>query len=360
LPFSKKKQDANENLNDQKMRIIGNGMVHSPDGAALYAGEVRRPPPLRTGVGYASRQTPGMTTLERPYQAKQTVLPTDMSRLVLRSSAVVIPHPDKAGSTYDMPPFCGGEDAYFINEDAGVLGVADGVGGWITKGIDAGIYSRQLMNNALEEVQSGIGDPALVLERAHVRTTAAGSSTALVLKFEGGDGEKQGIVTAANLGDSGFLHLRGKQVLYQSVPQQHYFNFPFQLSAPGGMHNASSHPDQADYVVLHGIKKGDVLVLGTDGLFDNAFAEEIASIVSSASGMSGVKDRAFAQRAANDIARWTQTWAADDYRMSPFAVEAFQMEGHRFRGGKQDDITVIVAVVAGETESAETDSRDMQ
>ncbi|TMW89866.1 hypothetical protein EJD97_016539 [Solanum chilense] len=41
-----------------------------------------------------------------------------------------------------------GEDAHFIDELFKTIGVADGVGGWAKQGIDAGIYSRELMKNS--------------------------------------------------------------------------------------------------------------------------------------------------------------------------------------------------------------------
>lgn len=40
---------------------------------------------------------------------------------------------------------------------------------------------------------------------------------------------------AANLGDSGFLVLRDGDVVFRSRPQQHSFNFPFQLHMPGAV-----------------------------------------------------------------------------------------------------------------------------
>jgi len=279
---------------------------------------------------------------QRPKQKDQLTAMTGM-KLLLKSGAAVVPHPEKADRKYELPPRCGGEDAYFVEDEAGVLGVADGVGGWASRGVDPGIYSRQLMNFAAEEVRSGSLDPGVVLQRAHVRTTAEGSSTALVLAL------KSGKVRAANLGDSGFLHLRRGEVLFQSPPQQHSFNFPFQLAAPSGNAGGDS-PDQADLFELDDIAQGDVLVLGTDGLFDNAFAKDIAAMVSAAerSGESGV---ALAERAAAEIARETALWANDQLRVSPFAVEAAK-EGHRFRGGKLDDITVVVAVVGAEAEDS--------
>ncbi len=52
-----------------------------------------------------------------------------------------------------------------------------------------------------------------------------GSCTACVLVLEGNT------LHAANLGDSGFLVLRGKRVLFRSRTQQHQFNFPYQARA---------------------------------------------------------------------------------------------------------------------------------
>lgn len=47
---------------------------------------------------------------------------------------------------------------------------------------------------------------------------------------------------AANLGDSGFMVIRGNKILFKSPQQQHKFNFPFQLGYPA---EASDRPDQA-------------------------------------------------------------------------------------------------------------------
>ena len=46
-----------------------------------------------------------------------------------------IPHPEKA--------YKGGEDAYYAANS--LLVVADGVGGWARRGIDPGLYSKELV-----------------------------------------------------------------------------------------------------------------------------------------------------------------------------------------------------------------------
>jgi hypothetical protein len=62
-----------------------------------------------------------------------------MPKVAFRSYAVVVPHPDKANREYKLPPRCGGEDAYLAEEISQVIGVADGVGGWASRGVDPGI-----------------------------------------------------------------------------------------------------------------------------------------------------------------------------------------------------------------------------
>lgn len=56
---------------------------------------------------------------------------------------------------------------------------------------------------------------------------SAGSSTAVVLAVEGTR------LLAANIGDSGFLLVRDGQLAFASPPQQHRFNFPFQIGTHG-------------------------------------------------------------------------------------------------------------------------------
>ena len=48
-----------------------------------------------------------------------------------------IPHFDKRDR--------GGEDAWLAKQD--ILAVADGVGSWANKGIDPGLFSKQLVSN---------------------------------------------------------------------------------------------------------------------------------------------------------------------------------------------------------------------
>lgn len=64
---------------------------------------------------------------------------------------------------------------------------------------------------------------------------SAGSSTACIVVLD----RQSHQLHTANLGDSGFLVVRGGEVVHRSDEQQHYFNTPFQLSiAPPGAEGA--------------------------------------------------------------------------------------------------------------------------
>lgn len=249
------------------------------------------------------------------------------------AGASMLPHPDKEHR--------GGEDAYFIHSSEYCLGVADGVGGWAEVGVDPGLYSRELMNHSvslLDALDSEIGihsgTPQDVLEGAHAKTKARGSCTACILcLFEGR-------VHAANLGDSGFLIARQGVVEYVSPQQQHEFNFPYQIGSPDSM---SDLPSAANRHVVD-VQHGDVLVAATDGLFDNVFPDEAAAIV----GMSKEKGHS-PKEAADLLAKFARTRAADPKHLSPFAYGAQQL-GYRYLGGKMDDITVVVAYIQEDEE----------
>lgn len=222
--------------------------------------------------------------------------------LSLQCGFFLLPHPDKAQT--------GGADAYFVAAKGKggpvTVGVADGVGEWDSFDLDPRLFAEELMKGCCEAAVAekidgdAIDQRALeVLRKGYEATRSFGSSTALVVMHEGGD--KIGI---ANIGDSAIIVLR-RQLWYQmtcvfrSREQQHQFNCPFQLSrlpqppeyeqlrASGKvallqlLQNAAIIPqDTPDTAGLCSISvmEGDLLILGTDGVFDNLFDYEICGI----------------------------------------------------------------------------------
>lgn len=70
-----------------------------------------------------------------PESAKESSL---KAKFKFDFSYSIVPHPDKVWK--------GGQDAAYVSDHA--LIVADGVSGWSAMGIDAGLYSKKLVENA--------------------------------------------------------------------------------------------------------------------------------------------------------------------------------------------------------------------
>eukprot|EP00339_Tiarina_fusa_P026730 CAMPEP_0117010558 /NCGR_PEP_ID=MMETSP0472-20121206/9274_1 /TAXON_ID=693140 ORGANISM="Tiarina fusus, Strain LIS" /NCGR_SAMPLE_ID=MMETSP0472 /ASSEMBLY_ACC=CAM_ASM_000603 /LENGTH=335 /DNA_ID=CAMNT_0004713119 /DNA_START=50 /DNA_END=1057 /DNA_ORIENTATION=+ len=230
----------------------------------------------------------------------------------------MIPHPMKAKK--------GGEDACFVGFNC--AGVADGVGGWASQGVDAGQYSRMLLKHAKTALlERENPEMRAVVATAAERTQVKGSATVCLLFLKGE------ICYAINLGDSGFLLLRsdeqGPRVVVRSKPQQHDFNTPYQLGC-----NLDTAADAEEYFFK--VRRGDVVVLATDGLFDNVYDEDIAR-------------EAFArdepQARADHLARFAHNTARMQNSRTPFAEAYSQLSGTLMTGGKMDDVSVIVANV---------------
>jgi len=93
-------------------------------------------------------------------------------------------------------------------------------------------------------------------------------------------------------------------------------------------------------VLTFPVLPGDVIVAGTDGLFDNLYDREIATLVVQAE-RTGLKPEV----TAHNIATLAQQRAHDRHRQTPFSTAAHDA-GYRYFGGKLDDITVVVSYVA--------------
>ena len=76
----------------------------------------------------------------------------------------------------------GGDDAYFItNSVINAVGIADGVGSWRDKGINAGFCARELMEKCKSIFMGGVTtSPFIVLEGAENTLSEDGSTTVLL------------------------------------------------------------------------------------------------------------------------------------------------------------------------------------
>ncbi|MEW5296955.1 MAG: hypothetical protein WDW36_000198 [Sanguina aurantia] len=286
-------------------------------------------------------------------------IPFVQHTLQLRSAVSYLPHPDKV--------HYGGEDAHFVSDyGGGAMGVADGVGGWQESGVNPAEYSRSLMRIAQTYLESskaattpdapaptGIRvNPRGALEAAHSQTKVPGSATACVMQLD----QVSSSLVAANLGDSGFAVYRQRSLLVKSRPLQHYFDCPLQFGAFPEYVEATDTAEMADLYSI-ALQPGDVIVSGTDGLWDNVYESEILQLLPSTPEA--------VPKAAESIASLARRHACDDEFPSPYTKEALsqgldlpwyeKLMGATFKngrvafkqltGGKQDDITVIVSLV---------------
>lgn len=90
------------------------------------------------------------------------------------------------------------------------------------------------------------------------------------------------------------------------------------------------------------VAPGDVVIAGTDGLFDNLYNNEITAIV-----VHAVRAGFGPQVTAQKIAALARERAQDKNRQTPFSTAA-QEAGIRYYGGKLDDITVVVSYITSD------------
>lgn len=231
------------------------------------------------------------------------------------------------------------EDASFVHSAAGIIAVADGGGGFRKRGVDAGAFARALVMHALAVVSTKgckTITPRNLLRKAYAeaaRRGTPGASTALIVALRGAT------LQCALLGDSGFAVFRGGRMVRRSRPQQHRFNCPFQLRATGGESVGDAAVGEMPVTV------GDVVVVGTDGLFDNVFDGALERMVRQGTGL-GLSP----QTMAKEIAAFAWT-ASRSMNPSPFSVESARHHvmvvggKERVYGGKHDDVTVVVAYI---------------
>lgn len=308
------------------------------------------------------------------------------------------------------------EDAYFsvrvklpdekdgILRDVTYFGVADGVGSWREYHVDPRDFSHKLMEeceNILLEAchhrdQGGskfrrIIAPSEILAQAYERVKAdnvIGSCTACVAMFD----NVRHQLHFSNLGDSGIIVLRhidsavagslkrdrstprsertsDLRVAFVSQQQLHSFNHPYQLGWIGEevTEKTSFKMARDSCTTSVHLRRGDIIIMATDGLFDNVDVDDIAKV-----GLEWEQKCGFIR--GGDIAAREQRWAMgnsltlqsfehtpdlaaklcqlarerslDSATDSPFAILAKEND-IMWSGGMPDDCTVIVGHVVG-------------
>jgi len=242
-----------------------------------------------------------------------------------------LPHPEKE--------YKGGEDGYFATNYA--IGVADGVGSYARKGMDPGKFAKNIMDECekyleehpdLEELKKAVDHSLKMVQR---RNIMGGTTVCLAVLHE----DK---LIGFNLGDSRFVIIRNGKLAYETKEGQHVFNCPHQITHKKRMREEEA--TQEDICV----QDNDIILMGTDGLFDNVFKETIVKIMNDELQHEKSLD-AIAQRLATEARKNSANRNFD----SPFAQNA-RNSGVDKIGGKMDDITIVIARVVTEKETIDS------
>ncbi|KAL8433935.1 hypothetical protein Efla_001837 [Eimeria flavescens] len=300
--------------------------------------------------------------------------------------------------------------------DATMIGIADGVSTVEDEGLDPSELPVELLSRCLEgcrlrSLNSLLFDaeaedllagceidlkssklPLYVLTRASTQCRSFGSTTCVLGILE------DSRLWTVNIGDSQMLLVRrtsrqpkaypgphefsysschdararvpdpqkygGYQIVYRTTPQQHFFNCPFQLSRMPDMDCSwesilKKTAESADVGSVD-VHPGDIVVCGTDGLFDNLFDDDLLDLLNrlcwadTGPNEPPKTDPAVLVDALLDIALKAGQPPPGSAApvITPFSKAAFDEVGRRLLGGKPDDITVVVAYVVSHAAAA--------
>lgn len=285
-----------------------------------------------------------------------------------------------------------GDDAYLQAtwivpgplQGASLLGVADGVGGWRKYGIDASKLSKGLALEMQEQFEREEGADALPTSRGllnkafeelvkHGDKYAGGTTLCFGLLHP-----ITGIILLGNLGDSTSLVIRRGKIAHCSerdavglaprqlviLPDQLIEKHKEMFIAAGQNPEWPSwiRTQTSDLVVEpFQLEHGDVLIFGTDGLYDNIYQSFIVKTVSDVMIDNGSWSDSTGEiipqthmtghaKLAEVLTKRAYYNSLDPSFASPFATRSFQ-EGLVLPGGKPDDITTVVAVVEVQNDS---------
>jgi len=190
-------------------------------------------------------------------------------------------------------PYGCGEDSFFIFKKDGkssCMGVCDGVGGWNAFGVNPAFIAQQMCLNAhaLAQENSKMNlpqNPQSLMSRAYEKIknnneVEAGSTTCCIVSLDSTGARP--VVRSANLGDSGYIIVRGGEVIAYSdfqrvelAPMQLAI-IPERFAAIGAI---QTDPMEAA-VREHQVEDGDIIILASDGLWDNCGVQDMTVLVS--------------------------------------------------------------------------------
>ncbi|KNH05493.1 hypothetical protein XU18_3464 [Perkinsela sp. CCAP 1560/4] len=277
-----------------------------------------------------------------------------------------------------------GDDSFMVSNTYKVLGVADGVGEWNKTDGNAAAVANKLMQNSklYSETHRGCFDSRTILSEAMEKTrrdkeTPPGSTTACLASLRQHKGPtsslRTGVLNVINIGNSNAMLIRNRSMVHRAREKMHGFNAPFQLAVPPPrgteMGEEIFNDSLADAVHEEWeVREGDVLVMATDGLYDNVFNSEIATVAGAMGRYDAPKDLfSYIPGFGSIIRAWLglheqpDISLIDPYKVTkkltmmaheraykqdvntPFSYMLSSFLGETKKGGKPDDVTVMLS-----------------
>ena len=284
------------------------------------------------GAETSARPTLNIKEMMKAFQVQTTTADDKVEKVddadefktvVLETALQIKPHPEKVS--------WGGEDYGF--SVGRTFGVFDGVSG-AEKEKGKKLYSRSLSDGMKKKIgKEGLSIKDItdyMTEAKEVSDeTATGATTAVVASI----GEDN-VLRALNLGDSVCLVLRDGAVAARTREIIHFFDCPYQLG--------DDSPDRPkDGTTLQAeILPGDIIVAGSDGVFDNLSDADVCDIVAS------FGPKAKSVQIAKKIVDKSRVVSLDTNAVTPYSTVARGRSGYdqykSGRGGKVDDISCVV------------------
>jgi len=202
-----------------------------------------------------------------------------------------------------------GEDAYFISKRKNMMGISDGVSAWSAYGLgNSGYLAFYLMSNArvaaekrdivdTEKLLYDAFDAVWDLHDNKLVAIPNGSATATFLKLNEDPASHQPFLQYSNLGDCMIMIIRPERVdenstnlriIHQSKKlysfHEHARGVPVPLQLvfyPAQGRKLSTEQSGGVDTQTVVVQEDDVIILATDGLWDNLMTDDALRIVSS-------------------------------------------------------------------------------
>uniref|UniRef100_A0A7S4UJ61 Protein phosphatase n=1 Tax=Alexandrium monilatum TaxID=311494 RepID=A0A7S4UJ61_9DINO len=254
-----------------------------------------------------------------------------------------------------------------------ILGVADGVSQVEDFGIDASLLPHELLQNceSLGMVQllpnsklAKYRGPIPLLQEAFKETKASGSTTVVMALLDNGTrihGKLHPMIAVITIGDCELLILRrieGRgsplQVVFHTEMQRidGHVQTPLQLARVDERIDPEFHEGITEEVIERGSAvhcvsayEGDIVILGSDGVFDNLYLDEVQHIVNQ------VLVRGTTVPAPEGVLQQLARCLVEASHRKSIRLPTGQLPDAPIgRGGKMDDTSVVVGQVVEWTE----------